>query len=357
MKRLLLILTSVPLALVLGVSTASAFFSGGGSGSGPATVGTLSAPAAPAGIAGAGTVVLTWASVSPPVGVGGVTYYVQRNGANAGGNCPTQAAPSTVTTCTDSGLSAGTDNYTVTAVWRSWSATSSATAVPVASGPLDHFSLAAATTTPTAGAGDNLTITAKDIAGNTVTAYGGDQTLTFSGASTIGSYQPTVTSKTGTAVPFGTAETITFTSGIATVSGSSNGVMTLYKAEAVTVTVGDGTHTGSVSVTVGPAAAAAYAVSAPGSATAGVGISASLTARDTYGNTATGYTGSHTIDFSGPHSSPGGTGPGYPASVSFTSGAGTASVTLYDAETTALTAADHASPSITGTSGSIVVGP
>lgn len=302
MKRLLLILACVPLALALGVASASAYFSGSGSGNGAGTVGTLTAPAAPTGTPGAGTVALSWASVSPPVGVGGVTYYVQRNGANAGGTCPTQAAPANVTSCTDSGLSAGTYNYTVTAVWRSWSATSSSAPVVVASGVLDHFSLAAATTTPTAGAGDNLTVTAKDIAGNTVTAYGGDQTLTFSGASTIGANVPTVTSKTGTAVAFGTAETITFTNGVATTSGSSNGVMTLYKAETANVTVSDGTHTGSLSVTVGAAAAASITATSGGGQSANVGSAftnpLAATVSDTYGNLKPGAS----VTFSAPSS-------------------------------------------------------
>jgi hypothetical protein len=302
MKRLLLILAGVPLALVLGVSTAAAFFAGSGSGSGPATVGTLTAPAAPNATPGAGTVALSWSAVSPPAGVGGVTYYVQREGADAGGTCPTQAAPSGVTSCTDSGLSAGTYHYTVTAVWRSWSATSTATAATLASGVLDHFSLAAATSTPTAGAGDNLTITARDIAGNTVTAYSGDQTLTFSGASTIGSNKPTVTSKTGTAVAFGTAETITFTNGVAAVSGSNNGVMTLYKAETASVTVSDGTHTGALSVTAGAAAAATISATSGGgqSANAGSAFANPLvaTVTDTYGNLKPGAS----VTFSAPSS-------------------------------------------------------
>ena len=353
MRRTLLL--ALPLALALGVAAALGYYSSTGSGNASASVGGMSAPTISSATAGAGTVALAWSTVSPPPPGGSVTYYVSRNGGAAGGNCPSSASPTSATSCTDSGLAAGTYDYTVTAVWRSWHATSSSSPVTLASGALDHFSLTAATTTPAAGSTDNLTITAKDSAGNTVTAYGGDQTLTFSGAGTIGSNQPTVTSKTGTAVAFGTAETIAFSSGVATVSGPNNGVMTLYKAETATVTVSDGTHTGSVGVTVAPTAAVSYTVSAPGSATAGSAISASLTAKDTYGNTATAYTGSHTVDFSGPHSSPGGTSPSYPAAVTFTSGAGTASVTLYDAETTTLTATDHASPSITGTSGSIVV--
>jgi hypothetical protein len=288
MQRTLLTLAIAALALALGVTKASASFSAGGSGSGTGAVGTLTAPGAPAATPGGGTVALSWSTVSPPPGSGTVNYYVQRDGGSPAGNCPTQASPSTATSCTDSGLSAGTYQYTVTAVWNSWSATSGSTAVTLTSGALHHFSLTPATTTPTAGAGDSLTITAKDSAGNTVTAYSGDQTLTFSGASTIGANQPTVTSKTGTAVAFGTAETIAFANGVATVAGSSNGVMTLYKAESATVTVSDGTHTGSVSVTVSAAAAAAIAATSGGgqSATVGTAFATQLAAAvtDSYGN-------------------------------------------------------------------------
>ena len=296
-----LVLAGAPLVVVVGVAVATAFFSTTGSGHAAAALGTLSAPT-PTATAGAGTVALSWSAVLPPSGSDTVSYYVRRDGANAGGNCPTQASPSTATSCTDSGLSAGTYHYTVTAVWRSWSATSDPTAVTLASGALHHFSLTAATTTPTAGAADNLTITAKDSVGNTVTAYGGDQALTLSGAGTIGANQPTVTSKTGTAVAFGTAETITFTSGVASVSGSSNGVMTLYKAETASVTVSDGTHTGALSVTVG--AAAPGNITAPSGsgqfATVGTAFTNPLAAKvtDSYGNTATGVS----VTFSAPSS-------------------------------------------------------
>ena len=303
MRRAVLLSPPLALALALGVITANASFDATGTGHAAAAVGSLSAPAAPTAAAGAGTVALSWSTVLPPSGTNTpVTYYVQRDGANVGGNCPPKASPTTATSCTDSGLSAGTYHYTVTAVWRSWSATSNSTPVTVASGALDHFSLAAATTTPTAGAGDNLTVTAKDVAGNTVTAYGGDQTLTFSGASTIGANQPTVTSKTGTAVAFGTAETITFTSGVATVSGSSNGVMTLYKAEIASVTVSDGAHTGSLSFTVSAAAVAGIAATSGGSQSATVSTAftnpLAATVTDTYGNTKSGVS----VTFSAPSS-------------------------------------------------------
>jgi hypothetical protein len=287
-----LVLTALPLAVLLGGAPATAFFNATGSGYAAATAGSLSAPATPTATAGAGSVALSWSSVSPPTGSGTVSYYVTRDGANAGGNCPKQASPSTATSCTDSGLSAGTYHYTVTAVWRSWSATSNSAALTVASGALHHFSLTAASTTPTAGAADNLTVIAKDSAGNTVTAYGGDQTLTFTGASIIGSNQPTVTSKTGTAVAFGTAETITFANGVATVSGSSNGVMTMYKAETPNVTISDGTHTGSLAFTVSAAAAGNIAATSGGSqsATAGAAFTNPLvaTVTDSYGNLKSG---------------------------------------------------------------------
>ncbi len=105
-------------------------------------------------------------------------------------------------------------------------------AVTVGSGNTSSLSLSAATTTPAAGAGDNLTITAVDSFGNTVTSYAGSHALTFGGSSAIGTHTPTVNNATGTAVNFGTGTAITFTNGQAIVSGSNNGVMTLYKTGA-----------------------------------------------------------------------------------------------------------------------------
>lgn len=350
MKRVLLL--ALPLAGILGVAAAIAFYSSTAAGSATASVGGLGAPTIAGATGGAGTVTLSWTSLSPPNGSDTVMYYVSRNGGSAGGSCPTAASPTTVTSCTDAGLSAGTYQYTVTAVWRSWSTTSSPTAVTLTSGALDHFSLTAGTTTPTAGAADNLTITAKDISGNTVTAYGGAQTLTFSGASAIGSFAPTVTDAGGTAVSFGTAEQIGFTNGVATVSGSSNGVMTLYKTGSPTITVSDGTYTGSVKVTVSPAGAANFLITSPGTQTAGQAFGLTVKARDAYGNTATSYAGSKTLDYAGAAASPDSTAPSYPTSatsVNFTSGVGSPSgITLFKAASTTLTVTDDSSPSISG---------
>ncbi|HEY5473191.1 MAG TPA: hypothetical protein VIK32_08370, partial [Candidatus Limnocylindrales bacterium] len=223
MRRRLLTLAALAIAL-LAAANANAYWTSFGSGSGNSQAGTLAAPTITAATPGAGTVALSWSAVTPPDGSGTVYYYVTRGGGNPGGNCPTSVNPptsySTGTTCTDSGLAASTYTYTVTAVWHSWTATSSpATQVTVPFGALDHFVLAAATTTPTAGQTDNLTITAKDAAGITVTTYTSSQNLTFSGAGTIGSFSPTVTNSSGTATVFGTATAISFTNGVSTLGG------------------------------------------------------------------------------------------------------------------------------------------
>jgi hypothetical protein len=166
--------------------------------------------------------------------------------------------------------------------------------------------LAAASTTPAAGAADNLTITARDSFGNTATGYVGDKSLTFGGPSTIGTTHPTVTSKTGAAVNVGTATTITFTSGVASVSGSSNGVITFYKAESVNVTVTDGSNTNGTGlpVTVGPGSATVAVSSGSGqSAAVAAGFTSPLVASvsDTWGNSISGAS----VTFSGPASGAG----------------------------------------------------
>ncbi len=117
--------------------------------------------------------------------------------------------------------------------------------------------LSAQTTSPTAGAADNLTITAEDSGGNTVTSYAGSKSLTFAGASVApNGTHPTVTNSSGTAVNFGTATPISFTNGVAQVSGSSNGVMTLYDAQTTSITVTDGSINNGTGLSVTVAGAA-----------------------------------------------------------------------------------------------------
>jgi len=145
-----------------------------------------------------------------------------------------------------------------------------------------------------AGTSQNLTITAKDVYGNSATSYTGDKSLTFTGASTAAAGQmPSVVDKTGTTVVFGTATTIEFTAGVATVSSSQNGVMTLYAAESASISVTDGSVSSAspLAVVVSPASAAQLAMATlpvaglPGSALTTQPI---VTIADTYGNRVTG---------------------------------------------------------------------
>jgi hypothetical protein len=342
-------------AALVGTVSAIAYWSTSASGTAAGTVGSLASPSITSATPGPGTVALTWSAVTAP-GSGPVSYYVTRDGGPAGGNCASAGSPSPATSCTDSGLAPGTYEYTVTALWHSWTAKSTAKSVTVTTGATTQLVLEAATTTPVAGAGDALTIKGEDSEGNVVTSYAGSKSLTFGGAGTIGGNQPTVTNSSGAATAFGTATTITFANGVAKVSGASNGTMTLYKAGSASITVTDGSvsNGSGLAVTVMPATAASFALPTPAAQTAGVSFEETITAKDTYGNTATGYAGTKTLAFSGPGSSPDGKVPSYPATVSFTAGAGNASITLYKAESTTLTAKEGA---VAGATGPFAVSP
>ena len=203
--------------------------------------------------------------------------------------------------------------------------------VVITTGPATHLLLAAASTTPTAGNANNLTITALDSDEKTVGSYSGDETLTFSGANDApDGTHPTVTDKTGTPVAFGTGETITFAEGVASVSGSSNGVMRLYEATAANVAVSDGTiHTvAGLSVTVAPAGLDHFTFASIGGQTAGGHFGITVTARDQYANTEYDYAGGGVV--SGLQSSPAPVSqpPLYP-SLSFTAGVASGDVTAF----------------------------
>ncbi len=304
------------LALVLALAattmpgTASAYFSTKGTGSASASVSKLSSPTVTAKLATDGTVEVSWSAVAPP-GPGAITYSISRDGGTAGGTCPN--GKTTATDCTDSGLATGTHSYVATANWRSWS-TISSTTVKVTPGQATHFDLQAASTTPTAGAADNLTITALDGNDNTVTTYTGSHNLVFSGAlESPSGTKPTVGNSGGTAVNFGSATAITFTAGVAkTTSSTKNGVMKLYKSGATTIKVSEGSTSSSpdLALTVATAATPKISLAVPTTTpVAGTENNLTITVSDTYGNPITTYTGSHDLTFSGASASPGGNTP------------------------------------------------
>jgi hypothetical protein len=303
----------VAAALTVLCSGALAYFSGGGSGKAAAAVTTLSAPTITAATpAAGGTVALSWNAVPPP-GAGTVTYYVKRDGGAPAGNCPTQAAPQALTSCTDSGLAIGTHEYTVTASFRSWTKTSAVASAKVTVSAAVRFAIAGTPTNPAAGAGVNLTITAQDIAGNTVSTYTGSHSLVFSGASASpGGNAPTVANSSGAAVALGQPTALTFANGVATVSAAKNGVLTIYRAGAAGITASEGSLTtpSSLALTVSPGSASKYGLAAATTTpAAGAADNLTITAQDAFGNTVPTYTGSHNLVFSGASAGPGGNAP------------------------------------------------
>ncbi len=316
MRRLLPSGFSVALAsaalLVAIAGSALGYFSSAGGGSASAAVSKLNTPAIATATPGGGTVSLTWGAVTPP-GPGSVTYYVTRDGGQPAGTCPTAAAPATVTSCVDSGVAIGEHSYRVTAVWETWTASSNAKAANVTVGAVAKFTISGSTATPTAGSSVNLTITAKDANNNTVTTYTGSHSLIFSGAaSSPGGTAPSVVNSAGSPIAFGSATALTFTAGAATVASSKNGVLKIYKAGAASVVATEGSITtpAPLALTVSPAATSKYAVAAATTTpAAGATDNLTITVQDTYGNTATSYTGSHNLIFSGASASGAGNAP------------------------------------------------
>ncbi len=302
-------------ALAVVGGSAIAYFTGEGVGTASAAVSKLSAPAITAATpAVGGTVALAWSAVSAP-GSGTVKYYVTRDGGEPAGTCAAPAVPAAATSCTDSGLTVGNHSYTVTAVWRSWSANSTVATAKVTVGPADHFTISAATATPAVAASNNLTIAAKDENESTVTTYTGSHSLVFSGATASPSGSaPTVANGTGSAIAFGSATALTFTAGVASVTSSRNGVMKIFRAGPASIVATEGstglTTTTPAAVTVTPGTASKYVVAATTTTpAAGARNDLTITAQDTYGNTATAYTGSKSLVFSGASASPGGSAP------------------------------------------------
>ena len=304
------LLAAAVLALV---GSAIAFFTANGTGKATAAVSQLTAPTITVVTpAAGGAVTLAWSAMTPP-GEGTVTYYVTRDGGKPGGNCPDSTAPTSVTTCTDGAVPIGEHVYEVTALWRSWRATSSAKTTKVTAGAAVAFTVSASATSITAGGSSNLTISAKDEAGNVVSTYTGTHSLVFSGAGAApGGTKPTVLNSSGAAIEFGQATAIGFTTGVATVSSGKNGVLKLYAAGSASIIATEGTITtpSPPTIAVSAAAASRFSLSAASATpTAGAIDELTATAQDAYGNTATSYTGSHSLVFSGASASPGGNAP------------------------------------------------
>jgi hypothetical protein len=301
------------LVLVLAASCGSAlaYFTGGGTGAASAAVGAMEPPAIASARAGhGGLVTLTWGA-SPAPGAGGqVSYRVLRDGREPAGDCPTASSPRAVLGCTDSGVAAGDHEYVVLAIYRTWTAASAAATVRVKSGGAAQLAIAASTSTPAVGAATQLTVTAEDENGDTLTTYSGSHKLVFSGVSpSPDGTEPVVVDKSGTAIPFGSPTALTFKKGVATASSSRNGLMKLYDAGPAEIGVSEETLESGVplaiTVSAGSASNFSLAAASPTPA-AGEPDDLTISAIDAYGNVAATYQGTKRVTFSGPGASPGG---------------------------------------------------
>jgi subtilisin-like proprotein convertase family protein len=228
-------------------------------------------------------------------------------------------------THTFSGLvldTAGTQTVTARdTVSSSITGTGSVAVSPAAASRLVGSGFPSATTAGTAG---NITVTARDAFGNVATGYTGTVYFTSSDAQA------------------GLPAYYTFTAADA---GSHTFSATLKTAGTQWLAAGDtvnssltGTEGG---IAVSPAAASRLVVSAPATATAGTAFGVTVTARDAYGNTATGYTGTvHLTSTDGQAV--------LPVNSTLPNGTGTFSVTLATAGSQTLTATDTAGSTLTG---------
>lgn len=276
-RRLITCAAAVALLLALAVG-ASAYFHAGGSGRASATVATLGAPTVSA-TPGSASVRLSWTAVTPP-GSGSVAYYVTRDGGAPAAACPSAASPSAATSCTDTGVSLASHDYTVTAVWRSWTGTSATAGVTVATGPATQLVF---TTQPGGATGGSAftsqpAVTARDARGNAVTDYAGDVRLSILRGGAAGAALSGCSATLADGVTRFSDCTIDRSTGSQYYLRASDGTLTADSSP--------------FTVTTGPVAQFAF-TQQPGNGTGGSELSTRpiVTARDAGGNTVTSYRG------------------------------------------------------------------
>jgi hypothetical protein len=191
-----------------------------------------------------------------------------------------------------------------------------------------HFSVVAATATPTTGVPFNITVTALDSAGQMVSTYSGTVHLTSSSGQAVQPASGTLTGGTGTF----------------SVSLSTSGSQTITATDTASLS---GT---SSTLAVSSKVATQFSVSAPVTATAGTAFSFTVTALDSSNNVVPSYSGTVHITSSDPQAA-------LPANATLANGMGTFQITLKTANGETVTATDTATASITGSSSGTNVGP
>jgi hypothetical protein len=227
---------------------------------------------------------------------------------------------------------AGTQSLTATDTVAS-SIAGTQSGIVVNPGAATNFIVNAYPSPTTAGVAHNFTVTAKDASGNTATGYAGSVHFTSSDGAAVLPANATLTSGVGT-----------FSATLKTA-----GTQSLTATDTATSSI-TGTQSG---IVVSAAAFSTLSVTGyPSPVVAGTSNSFNLAAKDAYGNSITGYTG--TVHFTGSDAQA-----ALPADYTFVAGDNGAhafSATLKTAGTQSLTATD-AGASVTGTQSGIVVNP
>ena len=191
----------------------------------------------------ASTITVTLKTPNNEPVVNGMTVTLSVSGTGNTVSTPAITDTNGQTTATLTTTNAGTKTVTATAGSMQVSTT-----VTFVAGTPNAYRITANTTTPAAGASDQLTITLVDQYGNPETTFNGDKTLTFSGLpiAADGTY-PTVSDKNGLAVNQGTPQVITFASGVSS-SASGAAVLKAYAPQTATLNVSDGGNLASTSL-------------------------------------------------------------------------------------------------------------
>ncbi len=250
----------------------------------------------------------------------------------------TDHANGTYTATLTSPTTTGTASITGTLNAAALASSASVTFTP---GPTTNL-VVSAPATETAGSGISVSVTAKDAFGNTTPSYTGTVNLT--------SADPQVPSPGSHVFTGGDAGTHAFP-------------VTLKTAGSWTIAASDGSSSGtSGAVVVSPGATSTLTVSAPAIATAGTPASVTVTAKDAYGNTTTGYTGTVSLTSTDPlapalgsHTFSGGDAGVYAFSATLKT-AGSQTISAGDGSLTASSGAVTVSPASVSTSTSTVTG-
>jgi hypothetical protein len=212
---------------------------------------------------------------------------------------------------------------TITATDTLASTTTGNASIGVTATAATHYSLSAPGSV-TAGVAFSVTVTALDAFGNVATGYAG--TVHFTSSDPLGVLPANSTLVAGVKTFSVTLKTADIAPMLTSVTATDTVQSTIK---------------GSANIAVIAAAATHFSLSAPSSVTAGVPFSLSVTARDAFGNVATGYTGTVHFTSNDPLAV-------LPANSTLSFSFKTFSVTLKTAGTRILTATDTVKTTITG---------